>query len=125
MTRQVSKAAIDALADMELPMIFHAFALLKASAEEAGVPFAAAWQLDFHTGAAPMWRIVDFGADRDPDGTGNTAVALQAATVAALHLELTAYRLAVLGMTQIRHTGCSEHLMAPARRQRPPMTARR
>jgi hypothetical protein len=118
MTSEFSKRAIDALNDADLKSIVNAFTLAKVNATYARVPHAAHWQLDHQPGHIAAWRVVDRKADPGPDGTGNTAIALRATTIPALHLELVTYGLTLQGIEQIRRARYSEYLMAPTR-QRP------
>jgi hypothetical protein len=71
------------------------------------VPYVDAWQLDCHASDTTPWRVIDRHTDPGRDGTDNIAIALQATSVAILHIELIACRQALHGISEIRQSGGS------------------
>lgn len=117
MTREMSKAAIDALPEEELYRVTSAFGFMKACAASAGVPHAQSWRLHYDSERVWAWRVIDRDADSGgSDDTRNVVFTLQHGSPAGLRVEMEAYGKALRGIKELRDKGFSLDLMAASRR---------
>lgn len=134
----LSPAAVKILTADETIDIERAFGFLQGCARLVGIPHAEWWQLDYRTGMAFPWCIIDIAAVPGPSGTDHTVLTLRfgdwryphdpsRATIAptrhrALHelrLELEARAHTLRGVWELRERGHSIDLMAATRLPRP------
>jgi hypothetical protein len=73
----LAPSVIDILTADEAMAVERAFGFLQHCARLVGIPHAEWWQLDYHTGAASPWRVIDVGAQHDPTGTSHTVITLR------------------------------------------------